>query len=89
MASTRRKKLIPNLTLNLNVFDEQGVLTGETREASLSIEALQDIIDHAASLAIRFRNEADTADIASGIEEMSEALEVYDVIPEAEGIPAP
>lgn len=80
---------MPNLTLNLNVFDEQGVLTGETREASLSIEALQDIIDHAASLAIRFRNEVDTADIASGIEEMSEALEVYDVIPEAEGIPAP
>lgn len=71
---------MPNLTLDLNVFDEHGVLTGETRPVTLSVEALQDIIDHAASLAIRFRNDADGLDLADGLAEMSEALEVYDVI---------
>lgn len=47
---------------------------------NLSIEAIQDIIDHAASLAIRFRNDADGLDLSDGLAEMSEALEVYDVI---------
>jgi predicted translin family RNA/ssDNA-binding protein len=78
-----------NPTLNLNVFDEHGVLTGEIQEVSLSVEAIQDIIDHAASLAIRFRNAADTSDIAHGIQEMSEALEVYDIIKESADNPEP
>jgi 3-phosphoglycerate kinase len=71
---------MPNLTLDLNVFDDDGAITGKTRRIKLSVDAIQDIIDHATSLAIRYRNEADEMELRFGLAELSEALETHDVI---------
>jgi hypothetical protein len=78
---------MPNLTLELNVFDDQGILTGETREVSLSIQAIQDILDQSASLAIRFRNEAETPEISGVLAAMLDALEDYEVVPKSNATP--
>ncbi len=60
--------------LTLNVFDDAGEMTGETKAVSLSLEALADIIDHAAQLSILEEKGLDTSDVLA---ELAELLDVY------------
>jgi len=76
--------------LTLNVFDEAGEMTGDTKTVSLSLEAVSDIIDHATQLSILEEKGLDTSVV---LEELAEALEVYglsDETPSAEiSLPSP
>lgn len=62
------------LRLTLNVFDEVGEMTGETKAVSLSLEALADIVDHATQLSILQAKGLDSSDV---LIELAEVIEVY------------
>ena len=66
------------IDLNINVFDEQGNMTGETRPVSMEYHAIAAIIDYAVQISIMG---AASSDLDIVIGELEETLETYDVMP--------
>lgn len=64
------------IELNLNVFDKDGNMTGETRTVSLEVHAIEAIVGHAVQVATMGTRSSEL-DIV--IDELAETLEVYDV----------
>ena len=64
----------------LNELNSAGEMTGETRVATLSDEAIMDIIDSARSLAIQVKAEVGQADIDVALANLHEALDTYGLV---------
>lgn len=75
--------MMTDITIDLNVLDEEGYSTGETRSATLSIEAIQDIVNNAAELRFMFDNQADGMDLNSGLIGLCQALENSGILEDA------
>ncbi len=78
------------IKLKLNTFDAEGNVTGE-REVELSVEAIQDIIDHAAQFVVLRRAgfERSEVDVPSpeedqAADELEEALTARDIVKDDE-----
>lgn len=70
-----------NITITLNTFDESGVITGTSKEVSLSLEAIADIIDHAHQVAIVSELPDDENRFVDDVTfEMVEALQAYGIM---------
>jgi len=75
----------PSLHLTLNVRADDGSVV-DAATLNISHQGVTDIVDHAAQLILeRRRTDVDWADVAEGVlDELEEALVVYDVIPGAD-----
>lgn len=84
-ASAKRDETEPPLQLTRNVRADDGSVVDATT-LHISHQGVTDIVDHAAQLILeRRRTDVNWADVAEGVlDELEEALVVYDVIPDAD-----
>lgn len=72
------------VSLNLNVFDGSGNMTGETQTVLLPWHAVEAIIDHAIQIS-RMADANGTEEFQMVMDELAETLETYQVVASSTG----